>query len=471
MSKKRKAPPRAAKKDPYSIDELLTSSNSRLIDIDLHGRLAAFFSEPQNWAQVPETDKDFIRSLLPPHVELNDDGSIPTSFWKYNPEFRLDCRNLQEDLRSGRMDPVWQRQAAEAMEERAAGKFDDFKEQEFEEYWGQKQKVAHNVLAGHASKVRLQELLKEEVFKVGDVWSFNHTFGRGEDAIRVEKECKIVMLEDKSLTFAIPPGQLKFARRIESSDFSKNDDPVKIFASSTGQVVSANMSEHAATGVTVEVTKADNANDDTKVENTKMESTKMESTIMDGDIPLESEQGSFADVKENIEETVKGGEDTASTPIVERGIMENGFQQQLPDAISNLESKSPSMTLRSFRRKAAPISPMSGSIKSVKSSALSSLASSPTYAISSPPKDDLDLIPAATEYDVILYQVTGLYALEKKILEIDGRAKPSSRTASTWRDIRCRRNEQDMGSLFEMRDEYYAYKVAKGNYCRPEVRK
>lgn len=36
MSKKRKAPPRAVKKDPYSLEELLTSSDSRLIDIDLH---------------------------------------------------------------------------------------------------------------------------------------------------------------------------------------------------------------------------------------------------------------------------------------------------------------------------------------------------------------------------------------------------------------------------------------------------
>ncbi len=161
-------------------------------------------------------------------MELNDDGSIPTSFWKYNPEFRLDCRNLQEDLRAGRMDPEWQRQAAQAMEERAAGHFDDFKEKEFEEYWGQKQKVEWDVLAGHASKVRLEELLNDELFKVGDVWCFDHTFGRGKDAIRVEKECKIVSIDGKSITLAIPPGHLKFARRLERRTPSPDDEVVAI---------------------------------------------------------------------------------------------------------------------------------------------------------------------------------------------------------------------------------------------------
>lgn len=75
-------------------------------------------------------------------------------------------------------------------------------------------------------------------------------------------------------------------------------------------------------------------------------------------------------------------------------------------------------------------------------------------------KDADHAVSLAGDYDVILWKGTGLMALEKKIFEIDGRAKADWRTGSTWRDMRCRRNEQDMGSLFEMRDEYYAYKVA-----------
>lgn len=155
------------------------------------GKLSGFFSDPENWAQVSEEDKEYIRNLLPPNVELNDDGSIPLDFWKYNPEFRLDCRNLQEDLRAGRMDPEWQRQAQQAMEERAEGQFDNFKEREFEAFWGQKQKVDYSVLAGHASKVKFEDMLKAGLFKEGDIWTFDHTFGRGNNAVRIQKDCKV----------------------------------------------------------------------------------------------------------------------------------------------------------------------------------------------------------------------------------------------------------------------------------------
>lgn len=155
------------------------------------GKLADFFNDPEIWSQVSESDKDYIRSLLPPFVELNDDGSIPESFWKYNTEFRSQCRYLQEDLRVGRMDPEWQRQAYQAMKERAEGKFDSWKEKEFEEFWGQKQKVASNALAGHASKVQLEELLNKGLFQVGDMWTFSYTFRKGSTKIPVEKECKV----------------------------------------------------------------------------------------------------------------------------------------------------------------------------------------------------------------------------------------------------------------------------------------
>lgn len=75
-----------------------------------------------------------------------------------------------------------------------------------------------------------------------------------------------------------------------------------------------------------------------------------------------------------------------------------------------------------------------------------------------------DHLLASTEYDVILFETIGLQGFEKKILKIDGRAKPGSRTGSIWRDVRCFRNEQDIGSLFEMREDYYAYHVVKGDY-------
>ncbi|KAL8750264.1 MAG: hypothetical protein Q9184_006484 [Pyrenodesmia sp. 2 TL-2023] len=436
MSKKRKAPARAAKKDPYSLDHLLTSPKSRLVDGDLHGKLVAFFSDPSNWAEVPDTEKDFIRSLLPPHVELNDDGSIPTSFWKYNPEFRLNCRNLQEDLRTGRMDPAWQQQAAQAMEERAAGHFDDFKEKEFEEYWGQKQKVEWNVLAGHASKVRLEELLKEELFRVGDVWCFDHTFGRGEDAIRVEKECKIVSIDGKSITLAIPPGHLKFARRLERHTPSSDDEVMATCSPAVAtESVAVNDAATFMEGVSA-------TNDDTRGKDSPALVAGPDGNAVNSSELCNTDAENTEDVRHDGEESNK--KDSSDLHI--------GSTNEDTNPLPSTAGSEP---------------PFTNTSSPTKSSVLSDL---PTISESSPTpmkttsSDCPDPLSAATEYDIILYTTTGLWDLEKEILKIDGRVKPDSRTASTWRVIRCRRNEQDMGSLFEMRDEYYAYKVAKGNY-------
>ncbi|KAL9003901.1 MAG: hypothetical protein Q9188_003263 [Gyalolechia gomerana] len=435
MSKKRKAPTRAVKKDPYSLEELLTSSDSKLIDIDLHGNLASFFSDPRNWAAVPESDKNFIRSLLPPHVELNDDGSIPTAFWKYNPEFRLDCRNLQEDLRSGRMDPEWQRQAAQAMEERAAGEFDDFKEREFEEYWGQKQKVDWNVLAGHASKVKLDEMLREGMFKVGDAWSFDHTWGRGADAVRVEKECKIVKMSRKSVTLAIPPGQLKFARRLAQGNPGEKE-PAMGAATVPEPGISAG--EEGKIGDAITASGEPEA---------KKESTSVSNRDHMTPAGLDVAQGTESEAQE--------------TTIQQPQLKET--ERDSPEDSKDVDSKTHSPKSSKGKLRSRPFKCYTNTSSPTPSS---KVQDSPTASTN----ENHDLIAAATAYDVVLYEITGLYALERKILEIDGRAKPGSRTGSTWRDIRCRRDEQDMGSLFEMRDEYYAYKVAEGSYRRPEMR-
>jgi hypothetical protein len=56
--------------------------------------------------------------------------------------------------------------------------------------------------------------------------------------------------------------------------------------------------------------------------------------------------------------------------------------------------------------------------------------------------------------EIILANVTGPQALVKTILQVDGR-KPNGRTANAWKEIRCRRNNQDMGSLFDVREHWF----------------
>ena len=97
----------------------------------------------------------------------------------------------QQDLAAGRYDPEWLRQAAEAMEQRANGDFDEWKDQEFEEFWGQKQKLDSKAKAGQSGTIKLNRLVEAGLFKEGDIFSYMRTFGRGKGKITVEKDVKV----------------------------------------------------------------------------------------------------------------------------------------------------------------------------------------------------------------------------------------------------------------------------------------
>ena len=61
---------------------------------------------------------------------------------------------------------------------------------------------------------------------------------------------------------------------------------------------------------------------------------------------------------------------------------------------------------------------------------------------------------------VVIHEISSLSQLEVKILEIDGRlnlneVRPS---INPWKALRGKRSNQDLGTLFEMREEYYVWK-------------
>lgn len=179
---------RATKVDRSDPEWLVTNEKSPLADEDLH----AEFSNPKTYENFTKSDWDDLRETLPRSVPLNSDGfSIPITFFKYDPDFRRGIREFQEDLGSGRLDPTWQAAAAEAMEERARGKFDAHKENQFEAFWGQKQKLNHDAIAGESSKIKLDLMIQNNTFKVGDYFSYSRMFGRGKNGVLVEKDCKV----------------------------------------------------------------------------------------------------------------------------------------------------------------------------------------------------------------------------------------------------------------------------------------
>lgn len=123
---------------------------------------------------------------------------MPDDFLRYDNNWRGALRNFQSDLEAGRYKPAWQRQAKQAVRDRAEGKYDDFKEREFEQFWGQKQKINHGLIAGESSKVKLKTLIEHGVVRVGDVWKYSRLVApkgnKKTGQVLVEKETKVGML-------------------------------------------------------------------------------------------------------------------------------------------------------------------------------------------------------------------------------------------------------------------------------------
>lgn len=75
---------------------------------------------------------------LPRLLEDNTEPDMLHEYLRYHEVFSDDLARFLEQLGDGQLDPAWMAQAAEAMEMRARGDFDAWKEREFEEFWGQK---------------------------------------------------------------------------------------------------------------------------------------------------------------------------------------------------------------------------------------------------------------------------------------------------------------------------------------------
>ena len=112
-----------------------------------------------------------------------------------NSAFQSDIRMFQEDLAEGRLQPARLAKAKAAMERRRRGDFDEWKEEETERFWGQKQRIHYKVLAGESSKVKIEDLISSGCFQVDDRWLYIRTVHKkGKGSILVEKEAKVSIL-------------------------------------------------------------------------------------------------------------------------------------------------------------------------------------------------------------------------------------------------------------------------------------
>ncbi|KAJ5564024.1 hypothetical protein N7513_000266 [Penicillium frequentans] len=216
----KKTPRKAAARGKWSEEQVMTSEKSVLIDADLVKLLASSAA----WHALDEDEKRQILDLLPADTHPNpdppaDDPSakippLPESFVRYSNNWRDCVRQFQIDLQNGRYDPEWLRQADQARQERENGDFDSFKDREYEEFWGQKQKLDKSLASGEASRVKLVTLINEGVIQVGDVWRFNYVYGKGADRIVIDKEARVHEINGSKLSFVLPAGERVFLQSV-----------------------------------------------------------------------------------------------------------------------------------------------------------------------------------------------------------------------------------------------------------------
>ncbi|MCJ1358105.1 MAG: hypothetical protein MMC33_008103 [Icmadophila ericetorum] len=394
---KRKPPARAAKKDPWADEEHLFSVKSRLTQIDLH----KYFLIPEAWNILTEEEKGQIRSLLPPHITPNEDGALPQEFLKYDMDWRNALRLFQVELEAGHYEEEWLREASEAMEERAAGKFDKWKEEHFEEFWGQKQKLAPNAVAGNMANLKLDVLIKAGVFKVGDVWRFTRNFKRDKGKVLLEKDATIISMKDVSLTFAIPPGQHRYLSSIGIQDLSQLQKYVDAATSPEEKGQEKEVDLEACTSGTA---------------------------------------GEAMNTQKDAAATIKI---QSSTTAPAKTPKPRPTAEEVEEAEDEQEDPSLSTPCHSSHRTAKRQKLTNGTAAAVKRK-------------ETPSPDALAALTLSLSQsrDPIIFTIQAPHRLEHKIIEIDGRIEnPPNRNA--WKTIRVRREEQDLGSLWEVREEFW----------------
>lgn len=200
---------------------LLQNPKSPLISTDLNSIFTA-----DTWTLLSPEEQRECLSLLPDVDKIRTNDGLETlvpDFFTNNPCLHDSLRDFQERLAAGLLTPLHIKKLNDASRDRAEGKADTFKDEQFERFWGEKQRLDHSVTAGETSSLKLATMITNGIFQVGDTFRYARTFGLGRGKARrkvvVEKECLLVaMTRDAEvpggpmLTFKIPTGEYKFLR-------------------------------------------------------------------------------------------------------------------------------------------------------------------------------------------------------------------------------------------------------------------
>ncbi|KAJ5302260.1 hypothetical protein PENANT_c008G09173 [Penicillium antarcticum] len=500
-------PRRAAARGKWSEEQLFTSDKSLLIDFDLVKLLA----QPQAWNCLEESEKREILALLPASVHpdaetTSDDPSarippIPNSFIRYSNNWRDGIRQFQLDLQNGRYDPEWLHQAEDARQKREAGDFDNFKEREYERFWGQKQKAVMNAAAGEMAQVKIKTLIDEGAFRLGDIWNFEYVYGKGADRIFIHKEARILKFDGAKMTFAIPPGERVFLRDAsdkaqkcatpeKAEDTTQHDNHTPTVPAASNDtfmkvITEGPLHEAPSTPKHEEV----QVNTETERQTVAAPSNEKDSEMTtDFSVIIVSPDGKK---ESNAIKRPAPTPQSESEPSAKR---KRGRPSRAPKVapapkpvpeVSKTEGSESTPTLPPDSS-AVAVDPVTSvpepsafaekpTIIEIKDERAKQLMEnpdpSPAKAEASPETEQhdtdnpassqpQDLHPTSSQAtendldDIIVPNIMSPNGLAVKMLQIDGRM-PNGRVANGWKDIRCIRNNQDIGSLFDVREAWF----------------
>ncbi|KAH8695104.1 Asx homology domain-containing protein [Talaromyces proteolyticus] len=438
---------RSAKRGVWGEQYLMTNPKSALV----HADLVKVFSNPKAWECLDEEEKQHLISLLPAHIHPSPDPDpdhgdakippLPETFLRYDNNWRAALRNFQSDLETGRYKPEWQRLAKQAVKERAEGKFDNFKEQEFEQFWGQKQKINWGLIAGESSKVKLLTLIKDGVVRVGDVWKYSRIFSKKNDEngqTLVEKEAQIIAIDGSKMSFLVPTGQRVF------------------LSTTTGET-------RKDTGLVSE-DKENTTNNDETVDR---ESRKRKASIWNGRAPRSkvSRNAEDAEIAQALCSRHEPNSTLAATQTENSpGLDTKSFLASVVEAASTpavsaqpLPSSDHSEFANAEISTSVQLNESTPILSPIPSALLDHPGTKADIALTAQTGDESQEKPESElsfALETEIRNISGPNALAKKILEIDGRITGPP-NGNAWKEFRCYRDNQDMGSLWEVRQAWY----------------
>jgi hypothetical protein len=368
------------------------------------------------------------------------------------------------------------------------------------------------LIAGESSKVRLETLIANDVVRVGDIWKYCRVFGGKKAQIVVEKEVKIMAIDGAKLSFLMPTGQRVFLGAVGESkteDGKIENEMIEDIKTEDEKMEVEKSSNNIGDGKVENEETKDEVKDDTQMDIDPVPASQPgenppSQTL---DQPAQDESSTQYNLKGSLGYALPSTEPNADAEIGDIGPKEATITTEQPVAPQNPVAKAEPRAIT--RRKGPPAKrksphdeaqdaavgvngateievteapkevveeaanttengvipdPVPGSApeqehKNADSSQQSVTAMEtdlPETALS--PKAGTE--PAqcsainSTPLEIEIHNIAGPNALMKKILETDGRVK-NPPNGNAWKEIRCYRNNQDMGSLWEVRQAWY----------------